>query len=86
MLCKKNIFLLEVDTLVQSKNAFPLTSYVKENFTILLVLVLNNAILLSIASCIIYIKIHKRNGLLSSIYEDFMTGLSLLIICMQQQS
>ena len=33
MLCKKNIFLLEVDTLVQSKNAFPLTSYVKENFT-----------------------------------------------------
>ena len=31
MLCKKNIFLLEVDTLVQSKNAFPLTSYVKEN-------------------------------------------------------
>ena len=39
-----------------------------------------------ISSYIIQIKIHYRNGILSSIYEDFMTGLSLLIICMQQQS
>ena len=30
--------------------------------------------------------LQEWDSLLSSIYEDFMTGLSLLIICMQQQS